>query len=65
LQTQVTESVPHIDLNLSQFGFLLLNTGIHRPKAFSHLSLQSLKLINRILKSSKQLVCMTSEKFRH
>jgi hypothetical protein len=56
---QVTDSVPHIDLNLSHFGFLLLKPKIHRVKTFSHLSMQSLKLIIRRLKSSSQLVCKT------
>jgi hypothetical protein len=56
---QMTDSVPHIDLNLSHFGFLLLKPKIHRRKTFSHLSLQSLKLIIHRLKSSSQLVCKT------
>jgi hypothetical protein len=56
---QVTDNVPHIGLNLSHFGFLLLKLEIHRLKTFSYLSLQSLKLIIRRLKSSSQQVCKT------
>jgi hypothetical protein len=59
LWDQVTDSVPHIDLNLSHFGFLLLKPKIHRLKTFNHLRLQSLKLIIRKLKSSSQLVYKT------
>jgi hypothetical protein len=51
---QDMENVLHIDLNLSHFSFKLLK-----------LSMQSLKLIIRILKSSNQLVCKTSEKIHH
>jgi hypothetical protein len=62
---QDMENVLHIDLNLSHFSFKLLKLSMQRLNSFSHLSLQSLKLIIRILKSSNQLVCKTSEKIHH
>jgi len=47
------------------FRLLTLEVGIQRLKTFSHLSLESLKLIIRRLISSSQLVCKINEKIHN